>query len=126
MKKNITPYKNSSLSKKQQVSKMFDNIASSYDFLNHFLSLGIDIYWRKKLVKKVSNQQPNTILDVATGTADLAIELLKVNAQKITGIDISKGMLDVGREKLRKKDPNNIITLIQADSETYHLKMYKL
>ena len=60
-----------------------------YDFLNHFLSLGIDIYWRKKLVKKVSNQQPNTILDVATGTADLAIELLKVNAQKITGIDIS-------------------------------------
>ena len=84
MKKNITPYKNSSLSKKQQVSKMFDNIASSYDFLNHFLSLGIDIYWRKKLVKKVSNQQPNTILDVATGTADLAIELLKVNAQKIT------------------------------------------
>ena len=122
MKKNITPYKNSSLSKKQQVSKMFDNIASSYDFLNHFLSLGIDIYWRKKLVKKVSNQQPNTILDVATGTADLAIELLKVNAQKITGIDISKGMLDVGRKKLRKKDPNNIITLIQADSENLPFK----
>ena len=93
MKDAVKPYKNSDLSKKEQVAKMFDNIAENYDFLNHFLSLGIDIYWRKKLVKKLLKQSPKNILDVATGTGDLAIEMLKGIPDKIIGIDISNGML---------------------------------
>ena len=96
---------------------MFDNIAGNYDFLNHFLSLGIDIYWRKKLVKKLSKQSPKNILDVATGTADLAIEMLKVTPDKITGVDISNGMLEIGRKKIKEKGLEEKISLQEADSE---------
>ena len=96
---------------------MFDNIAGNYDFLNHFLSLGIDIYWRKKLVKKLSKQSPKNILDVATGTGDLAIEMLKVTPDKITGIDISNGMLEIGRKKIKEKGLEDKISLQEADSE---------
>ena len=117
MKQTVKPYKNSSLSKKEQVAEMFDNIAGNYDFLNHFLSLGIDIYWRKRLVKRLKNQAPKHILDVATGTGDLAIAMLKSNPEKVIGIDISKGMLEVGRKKMKDKGLEDRISLKQADSE---------
>lgn len=117
MKDTVKPYKDSSSSKKEQVAKMFDNIAGNYDFLNHFLSLGIDIYWRKQLVKHLNKQAPKIILDVATGTGDLAIAMLKTNPDKIIGVDISNGMLDVGRKKMKEKSLDHIITLEQADSE---------
>jgi len=117
LKDTVKPYKNSSSSKKVQVAEMFDNIAGNYDFLNHFLSLGIDIYWRKQLVKHLTNQAPKTILDVATGTGDLAIAMLKTNPDKVIGIDISNRMLEVGRKKMKEKSLDHIITLEQADSE---------
>ena len=117
MKDSVKPYKNSNLSKKEQVAKMFDNIAGNYDFLNHFLSMGIDIYWRKKLVKRLTKQAPKNILDVATGTGDLAIAMLKATPDKITGIDISNGMLEIGRKKIKEKGLEDKISLQQADSE---------
>ncbi|MCH1437054.1 MAG: bifunctional demethylmenaquinone methyltransferase/2-methoxy-6-polyprenyl-1,4-benzoquinol methylase UbiE [Flavobacteriales bacterium] len=117
MKDTVKPYKDSSSSKKEQVAEMFDNIAGKYDFLNHFLSLGIDIYWRKQLVKHLIKQEPKTILDVATGTGDLAIAMLKTNPKKIVGVDISNGMLEVGRKKMKEKSLDHIISLQQADSE---------
>lgn len=96
---------------------MFDNISANYDFLNHFLSLNIDKGWRKKVVKMAAAGKPKQILDVATGTADLAIALTKAHPEKITGIDISRGMLDVGQKKIDAKGLSQIITLEQADSE---------
>ena len=117
MKQTVKPYKDSSLSKKEQVAEMFDNIAGNYDFLNHFLSMGIDIYWRKRLVKRLKKQAPNHILDVATGTGDLAIAMLKSNPEKVIGIDISKGMLEVGRKKMKDKGLEDRISLKLADSE---------
>jgi len=117
LKETFKPYKDSSSSKKEQVAEMFDNIAGNYDFLNHFLSLGIDIYWRKQLVKHLKKQAPKTILDVATGTGDLAIAMLKAKPEKVIGIDISNGMLEVGRKKMKEKSLDHIITLQQADSE---------
>jgi len=117
LKQTVKPYKDSSLSKKEQVAEMFDNIAGNYDFLNHFLSLGIDIYWRKRLVKHLKKQAPKHILDVATGTGDLAIAMLKSNPEKVIGIDISKGMLEVGRKKMKDKGLEDRISLKQADSE---------
>ena len=96
---------------------MFDNISGKYDFLNHFLSMGIDIRWRKKAVKYLKKSHPKQILDVATGTGDFAIENLKLNPDKVTGIDISEGMLNVGREKIAKKGLENKIELLQGDSE---------
>ncbi len=117
MKKTVKPYKESSLSKKEQVATMFDNIAGNYDFLNHFLSLGIDIFWRKRLVKKLQKQKPQNILDVATGTADLAIAMMKIKPFNVVGIDISNGMLEVGRKKIKQQDLEKTIQLQQADSE---------
>ncbi|MCW8939804.1 MAG: bifunctional demethylmenaquinone methyltransferase/2-methoxy-6-polyprenyl-1,4-benzoquinol methylase UbiE [Flavobacteriales bacterium] len=96
---------------------MFNNISHKYDFLNHFLSLGIDILWRKKAVKMLAFHQPKKILDIATGTADFAIEALKLNPEEIIGIDISEGMLNVGKEKIKKKGVDNIISLEFGDSE---------
>ena len=122
MKQKVTPYKDSSKSKKNQVAEMFNNISENYDFLNHFLSLGIDIYWRKKLVKFVKKQKPKLVLDVATGTGDLAIALLKAKPKKITGIDISRGMLDVGKRKMRKRGYEQLIKLMEADSENLPFK----
>lgn len=115
----VVPYKDSDSSKKQQVAQMFDDIAFKYDFLNRFLSAGIDIKWRKKALKQLATLQPKTILDVATGTADVAImaaALLK--PQKITGIDISDGMLEIGRQKVAKAGLQNTIELLNGDSET--------
>jgi demethylmenaquinone methyltransferase/2-methoxy-6-polyprenyl-1,4-benzoquinol methylase len=111
----VTPYNNLE-TKKKQVTKMFDNIAGSYDFLNHTLSLGMDNIWRKIAIKELSNN-PATILDIATGTADFAISATKYTNATITGIDISQGMLDVGVEKISKKGLTDRIQLQLADSE---------
>lgn len=115
-KKEVKPYQEEG-SKKEQVAQMFDNISERYDFLNHVLSLNIDKSWRKKVVKRVAQSNARRVLDVATGTADLAIALTKAKPDSIVGIDISNGMLDVGREKIRKRDLTKIISLEQADSE---------
>ena len=111
----IRPY-NSTDSKRKQVGEMFDNIANHYDFLNHSLSFGMDYYWRKKAIKHLTNN-PKDILDVATGTADFAICASKLKDVKITGIDISEGMISVGKEKIKRKKLENIIELQIADSE---------
>ena len=111
----VTPY-NTTEGKKKQVTKMFDNIAGSYDFLNHTLSLGMDNVWRKIAIKELTNN-PATILDIATGTGDFAISASKYTKANITGIDISQGMLDVGIEKIRRRGLANRIQLQLADSE---------
>ena len=103
--------------KKQQVRTMFNNIAHRYDFLNHFLSAGIDYSWRKKAIRLIGKQNPTSILDVATGTADLAIEAVTINPQKIIGIDIAEDMLEVGKKKILKKNLQHIISLEKGDSE---------
>ncbi|MBC8396387.1 MAG: bifunctional demethylmenaquinone methyltransferase/2-methoxy-6-polyprenyl-1,4-benzoquinol methylase UbiE [Flavobacteriales bacterium] len=117
MSKKIIPYQNSDLSKKGQVEKMFNNISKEYDILNRVISFGIDVSWRKKIVKILKYKNPSTILDVATGTGDLAIAMVKTNAQKIIGLDISKGMLDVGIEKIKDRNLNNTIEMVIGDSE---------
>ena len=117
MSKKIIPYQNSDLSKKGQVEKMFNNISKEYDILNRVISFGIDVSWRKKIVKILKSKNPSTILDVATGTGDLAIAMVKTNAQKIIGLDISKGMLDVGIEKIKDRNLNNTVEMVIGDSE---------
>lgn len=112
----VKPY-NSDKSKKEEVAEMFNNISKKYDFLNHFLSLGIDKIWRRKAVNKLREIQPGRILDIATGTGDFAIALLKLNPVEVVGIDISEGMLEVGREKMKKRRVDNVITLKLGDSE---------
>jgi len=113
----ITPYSNSAKGKKVQVAEMFDNIAPKYDFLNHFLSFGIDKVWRKNAIRLVMKHSPVRILDVATGTADFAIESLKTGAKEIVGVDISEEMLTVGRAKIEALGAENRITLQKGDSE---------
>jgi demethylmenaquinone methyltransferase/2-methoxy-6-polyprenyl-1,4-benzoquinol methylase len=113
----IKPYKNSDLGKKEQVAKMFDTISGEYDGLNRVISFGIDVKWRKKVVKIVNQTNPKSILDIATGTGDLAIALAKTNADKIIGLDISRGMLDIGEEKILKEKLENTIEMVLADSE---------
>lgn len=114
----ITPYKDNKSGKKEQVAQMFNNIARRYDFLNHFLSLGIDNLWRKKAIKCISDIAPNPLmLDVATGTGDLAIAALKLNPQKVIGIDISTEMLNGGIKKIKRKGYQNLIELKKGDSE---------
>ena len=117
MSKSINPYKDSQQSKKEQVEQMFDNISNEYDGLNRVISFGIDIKWRKNVVKLVSERNPGTILDIATGTGDLAIALAKTGAKKIAGIDISNGMLSVGRKKIKQENLDTVIEMQQADSE---------
>lgn len=114
----VVPFKNSDKSKKEQVAGMFDQIAFRYDFLNRFLSGGIDVYWRKRAIKELRELQPSKILDVATGTADVAILCCKLlKPLTITGIDISEGMLNLGRQKVAKLLLNKQIELFQGDSE---------
>jgi demethylmenaquinone methyltransferase/2-methoxy-6-polyprenyl-1,4-benzoquinol methylase len=117
MSKNITPYKDSELGKKEQVAQMFDTISGNYDGLNRVISFGIDIKWRKKVLQLVSDKNPKTVLDIATGTGDLAILMTETTAEKIIGLDISAGMLDVGRKKIEAKKLSNKIEMILADSE---------
>jgi demethylmenaquinone methyltransferase/2-methoxy-6-polyprenyl-1,4-benzoquinol methylase len=117
MSKKITPYKDSTLGKKQQIAKMFDAISNEYDGLNRVISFGIDIKWRNKVVQIVADAQPINILDIATGTGDLAINLTRTNASQIIGLDISEGMLDVGRQKILKKELHKTIDMVVGDSE---------
>ena len=113
----VKPYKGQEGTKKEQVAEMFDNISKKYDFLNHFLSLGIDKLWRKKAIKMLQKHQPKSLLDIATGTGDFALEGLKLHADRIVGVDISEGMMEMGREKLKKKGLDKKITLQYGDSE---------
>ena len=110
----ITPYESTeNRAKKEQVAEMFDNIAHSYDALNHLFSLGIDVLWRKKSINILKEHQPKKLMDVATGTGDFAIEAQRMglNAEEIIGVDISEGMLEIGRKKVKKKGYTDTITL---------------
>lgn len=111
-----------SVGKKQQVMSMFNSIAYRYDFLNHFLSLGIDYRWRGKAIQLLAEYRPHSILDIATGTGDLAIEAVKLHPDKITGIDIADDMLSIGRKKIAEKKLNHIISLESGDSENLQFK----
>jgi len=114
----VIPYKEKESSKKAQVAEMFDNISHRYDFLNHFLSLGIDIYWRKKALKYLKGEKIDTLLDVATGTGDFALEAYhKLKPKKTIGVDISEGMLSYGKEKIKKRNLEEFIHLQVGDSE---------
>ena len=99
----VIPYKDKSVAKKQQIADMFDSISGKYDFLNHFLSLGVDKRWRKEAIKLLKDHHPKKILDLATGTGDFAIESLKLNPDKVIGVDISEGMLKCGTGKSEEK-----------------------
>jgi demethylmenaquinone methyltransferase/2-methoxy-6-polyprenyl-1,4-benzoquinol methylase len=113
----VTPYEHSSDSKKQQIEQMFDNISPKYDFLNRSLSLGIDVWWRKKMMRELKGNALNQVLDIATGTADVALATSKLKPNSIIGVDISEGMLAVGRIKVEKKGLSSLIKLQKADSE---------
>lgn len=117
MSKTIRPYKDSDLGKKAQVTKMFDTISGNYDGLNRVISLGIDVKWRKRVVQLIGASKPKSILDIATGTGDLAIAMVKTGAKKIVGLDISKGMLEVGKDKIADKNLSEIIEMVVGDSE---------
>lgn len=117
MKEQVVPYLDSSLSKKKQVELMFDRIAFRYDLMNRLLSFGIDVSWRKKIAAALKPFSPKIILDVATGTADVALQLSDINAAKIIGIDISDEMLEAGRKKIAQRNLQHQITLENADSE---------
>ena len=117
MSKIIKPYKDSALGKKDQVATMFNNISKNYDDLNRVISFGIDISWRKKVVQIVSKNNPQQILDIATGTGDLALMMSTLAPEKIIGLDISEGMLSVGKEKISKAQLNYKIEMVVGDSE---------
>jgi demethylmenaquinone methyltransferase/2-methoxy-6-polyprenyl-1,4-benzoquinol methylase len=122
MSEKVKPYKNSELNKKQQVTKMFDTISKEYDGLNRVISFGIDIKWRNKVVQLVAKKNPENILDIATGTGDLAISLTETSAKEIIGLDISEGMLEVGRQKIKTKKLDSIINMVIGDSEDLPFK----
>ncbi len=113
----IKPYKDSDLSKKEQVTQMFDTISEDYDGLNRVISFGIDVKWRKKVVNMVKAHDPESVLDIATGTGDLAIAMANTNAKTIVGLDISSGMLEMGKHKIDKKGLSNTIEMVLGDSE---------
>ena len=113
----VVPYKEGDKTKKEQVADMFNNISPRYDLLNHTLSLGIDILWRKKAIRILKPYAPQTVLDIATGTGDFAIEAVKLKPIKIIGVDISEGMLAVGKEKMTQKGLSDLIELSYGDAE---------
>ena len=118
MSKTITPYHDEQATKKEQVADMFNNISKTYDFLNHFMSLGIDIIWRKKAINELKKDKPKLILDVATGTGDFAFEALSIlKPEKIIGVDISRGMLDIAEQKIAKRGLNDKFAVKLGDSE---------
>lgn len=117
MSKKVTPYKESQLGKKEQVRQMFDTISKNYDGLNRVISFGIDLKWRKRMVKLLKVKAPKTVLDIATGTGDLAIAMTQTGAEKIIGLDISPGMLEVGKEKVVDKNLQDTIEMVVGDSE---------
>jgi demethylmenaquinone methyltransferase / 2-methoxy-6-polyprenyl-1,4-benzoquinol methylase len=113
----VKPYNQVDKSKKQEVAEMFDNISARYDFLNHFLSLGIDKLWRRKAIKQLRSIPVKKIIDIATGTGDFAIAALKLNPEEVIGLDISAGMLAVGEQKMKKNKVDSIIKMQLGDSE---------
>lgn len=113
----VVPYKGDDKSKKEQVATMFNNISKRYDLLNHLMSLGVDVYWRKTGIKMLKAEKPKKILDIATGTGDFAIEALALKPDEIIGIDISEGMLEVGRKKIERMKLQDKIKLEMGDSE---------
>jgi len=113
----VAPYQDSDQNKKQQVEQMFDNIAPKYDFLNHFLSLGIDKLWRKRAVRILKGDQPKRILDVATGTGDFAIAASRLDVTEIVGFDLSEKMIRVGEQKVKKLKLDSLIRFQKGDSE---------
>ena len=113
----MKPYQNQSSSKKKQVEKMFDSISFEYDKLNRLISAGNDVKWRKTIYKIAERLNPIDILDIATGTADIALELSKIEGSKITGLDISEKMLDVGRQKVTERNLENKVSLVSGDAE---------
>lgn len=117
MSKKVIPYKDSTLGKKDQVREMFDNVSGNYDFLNRLLTFGIDVGWRKKVVKLVTDQKAKKVLDVATGTGDLAIMLADSGVDKVIGLDLSPGMLNIGKEKIAEKKMSDKIEMVIGDSE---------
>ncbi|WP_299837890.1 bifunctional demethylmenaquinone methyltransferase/2-methoxy-6-polyprenyl-1,4-benzoquinol methylase UbiE [uncultured Tenacibaculum sp.] len=117
MDKQVKPYKDSELGKKEQVAQMFDTISENYDGLNRVISFGIDVSWRKKVVRLIGENNPKTILDIATGTGDLAMMMTKLNPEKIVGLDISAGMLEVGKQKIKKAGFDSKIDMVIGDSE---------
>ncbi|MDR6301286.1 bifunctional demethylmenaquinone methyltransferase/2-methoxy-6-polyprenyl-1,4-benzoquinol methylase UbiE [Mesonia maritima] len=117
MAKKVIPYKDSKLTKKKQVEQMFDNISENYDGLNRVISFGIDTSWRKKVIKLVTDTYPKNALDIATGTGDLAISLAEAGIEEVVGLDISQGMLNIGKEKIAKKNLTKKIEMVQGDSE---------
>ena len=117
MKKQVVPYKNQKENKKKQVRRMFDGISKDYDLLNRIISGGIDVHWRKNVVSYLIPEKPKKILDIATGTADLAIKLTKTHAEEIVGLDISPGMLEIGKQKVTSKGMDNVIKMVIGDSE---------
>jgi demethylmenaquinone methyltransferase/2-methoxy-6-polyprenyl-1,4-benzoquinol methylase len=116
-RKEVKPYGKQNASKKEEVAEMFNNISGKYDFLNHFLSMGIDHIWRRKAVNQLKEVRPKKILDLATGTGDFALALLKLNPDQIIGMDISSGMLEVGKKKMIHKKVDHIISMQLGDSE---------
>jgi len=117
MAEKVTPYGESEGGKKEQVTKMFNTISKNYDGLNRVISFGIDIKWRKRVVALLKKKKPTSILDIATGTGDLAINLVETGAQRIVGLDISPGMLEVGKEKINERKLNHTIEMVVGDSE---------
>ena len=115
--KEVKPYYGEKTSKKEEIAEMFDNISGRYDFLNHFLSFGIDKLWRKKAVKMLKELKPERILDIATGTGDFALSSMRLKPKEIIGVDISEGMLDVAKAKMKKKELDHIIKVQLGDSE---------
>jgi demethylmenaquinone methyltransferase/2-methoxy-6-polyprenyl-1,4-benzoquinol methylase len=122
MNKEITPYAGDE-TKKQQVAAMFNNISGTYDFLNHFMSLGIDIIWRRKAIKELKAIQPRIILDVATGTGDFAFESISIlKPEKVIGVDISEGMLNVAKKKIQERNLSHVFSVQLGDSEGLHFE----
>lgn len=120
MKKIIKPNQNNPEAKKKQVTHMFDGISKSYDLLNRIITLGIDVIWRKRVVRLLKKEAPDTILDIATGTGDLVLALAKLNAKKIIGLDISPGMLEIGKKKVLAQNLTDRIEMQLGDSEALH------
>ena len=122
MKQSIKPNENKPKAKKIQVREMFDGISYSYDLLNRIITLWIDVVWRKRVVKLLQKEKPKNILDIATGTGDLVLELASLDAEQIIGLDLSPGMLEIGKQKVKKKGLENRIEMQLGDSEALHFE----
>ena len=122
MKKTIKPNQNNPEAKKKQVTHMFDGISKSYDLLNRIITLGVDIIWRKRVVKLIEKIDHESILDIATGTGDLVLALSKLETEKIIGLDISPGMLEIGKEKVLARKLGDRIDMQLGDSEALHFE----